>query len=252
MKNQNRAKKPNNRTRMQGAGTNVATVYSSKINGLGVTDSGGYYRTCITLDPLNGSAAPASVNGLAGAYEYYRIKSAEVTYMGTGGMTALGDVSVAFVSNPELIYNAATGGTGTFDSILYNEQAVEVWSMADSHTKRMNSNRQVGRQWYSCNYALSTNTLDIDRTIPAAFIARFNTGVASTAVKGYLQFKIVYEFRGLGNSLGMTLTAQAMHERIPYLKEEDFPTEVTLYRRSGEEKTYILPVVEPPDRVPGE
>lgn len=246
MKNNRGKSVTGGRTKMRGAGTNDAVVYSSKINGLGATDSGGYLRSTFTLDPLNGAVASASVNGLAGAYEYYRIRSAEVTFQGTGGFTALGDVTVCYVSNPELIYNAATGGSGTFDSILYNEQGVEVWCLSDSHTKRMNTSRQVGRQWYSCNYALSTNTLDIDRTIPAAFMARFNTGIAGAGVKGILQFRITYEFRGLGNSLGMTLAAQALSQRIPYTRDEDFPTELELYKRTGETKQYQLVVSKPP------
>lgn len=245
-----------NRTRMKGAGSNLATVFGSKIRGYETTDIGGTSRQILTLDPFNAATNSEPITAIAGAYEFYRLVSSEVTFVPSGGMTQVGSITCAYVTNPEIMKSVISGSSTAQDVVLYNEQGVESFPLCERFTKRFQSSRQVSRQWFSCNYAKDETLEEIDRTIAALLIVRVG-GLAGAALTppGVMQFRNTYEFKGLGITSYATLAKISMlgdeEYRFNYSVQGEFPPAVVARKPNGTLMRYVKPPSEPkPDPKP--
>lgn len=223
-----------NRTRMKGAGTNTCLVTSTKALQVGTTLSDGVHRTSVSLDPMNGNAVNPSVTGIAGSYEFYRILASKVEIVPTGGSLVVGSIQTAYATNPELMVNYDLGGSGTRDNIIAREQNTQTRALCQSYTHVMSPQRKHGRQWFSCNVGLSANTDDYDRSIAAMLLLRA-VYTPLTQVPCTVLFTTVYEFSGLGNTLGQTLLFNSVLDPYPvvYYNEgsEELPKQLELRQR---------------------
>jgi len=242
-RNNQKATVARNRTRMQGAGSMVCRVTSTKALGLGTTSPSGIHRFQAVLDPMNGNTVNPSVTGLAGAYEFYRILSAKVEVVPTGGSQIQGSIQTAFCTNPELMTSWELGGDATKDSIILREQNTQTRALCQSYTHVMSQGRVTSRKWYSCNVTVAATTDDFDRSVAGSFLIR---GVYSPGVQipCTLVFTITYEFSGLGNTGGLTLLSTSGMDPFPvhYTGEADDapPKQIELRRRGGEPLLYNM------------
>lgn len=231
------------RTRMRGAGSQLAVVHGSKIITHGVTDSGGTSRAYYTVDPLNGATNSLPVVNLAGAYEFYRLVSSEVTFVPSGGSQYVGSIVSAYITNPELMHAYINGSSSARDTILYNEQGVEGFPLCERHTKRLMGGRQTSRTWFSCNYSLDGSVGELDRTIVGLLAVRVSgLPAAGLTPLGVLQFRNVYEFKGLGITSNATLitSLQGGPYYVNYPEDLDFPDVVITRKRDGSTREFVV------------
>lgn len=239
-----RVSQTNMRTKSRGVGSQQCVVTSRKTFDIGNSDASGVISGAISLDPLTYYVTSA-VRGIAGSYEFYRIRSAKLTVIGVAGSTAVGSTTTAFVCSPELQLAAFSGSASTRSSIVYSEQS----NMTHPHnatTIHTMSNRTMGRRWFSTNYGIATNVDDFDRTI-GAMLVYYGTQTVSSAALIRFQLEVSYELRGLAAASAFTLMRGVEKSGtdeplvVPIFADiSEWPGEVILKRREGEQK-YILP-----------
>lgn len=233
------------KTSMVGAGSNFCTVHSSTTSTVGTANASGKIFGLVSLDPFSIGATTSAVNAIAGAYEFYRIKSASVEIVGTGGSTMVGEIVHGFICNPEIMYASGLSNSN-LENAVYNEQGTECRSLFAGGIKRMSLNRVVARRWFSCNYTLASGIADFDRSIEAchAYVTSGTTPSAQVAAR--LVYRIVYEFAGLGRTSALSIM-QASSTRFPYQSPDgSFPLDVTLSTRDGTTQDYVRKVKPPP------
>lgn len=222
-----------------GIGNDYCVVRSQVVYGYGVT-AGGIARNYFTIEPLNGACNNALVSSIAGNYEFYRVKSAEVRFVPAGGDLMVGTVQVAIINSPEIMRAYTVAGSGDKDNILTLEQGSEIFPLAHGGTKRMDMGRQRSRQWYSVNYSIDSTINEYDRCVAGMFIVHHRYS-PDGVVPGYFQWNIVYEFKGLARAVQYTLntTLNSDEYAVPYGSEGDFPRGVILKKRNGDSQRYI-------------
>jgi len=244
-----------NRVRSRGVGTQNAVVESHCVFDInagspGGTAAGAIWKV-INLDPFG--AGQSVVAAIAGSYEFFRIRSASVSWTPNGGSTILGSVECAFIDNPEtqLSANSVSGGTlGILYSLIRNAQGHAVWSNAYEAQKTWNQNRVHSRPWYSCNLS-GNQTLDYDRSVPTTFALVGGTATTVTSV-AELMVHVTYEFNSLGNTLASTLMGGlGAADVVPRLlwsgdAESEFPPEVELVSRQLGSQRYLLKAADQP------
>lgn len=247
------------KVRVQGAGTNTCTVTTTRRLTLGSTDAVGWKILSTTIDPLNGAVVPPVVVGIAGGYEYYRIKSCVAEVVPSGGTLAVGDIMHGFVTSPEIIWNFNRSTTPPVlltdaqkGDIITNEQGVVTHPLSMGGRKAFSSARVTGRRWYQTNSVVAATVDDADRSFQAMWFALIR-GPANSSILAVINFHVTFELTGLASaatatniaSLGTLGYAARLNYTLPE-GEEDFPSEVILYNRVGERKFSALkPPVEP-------
>lgn len=230
----------------RGVGSPVAVVHCRRLNETPTMSSGQAWFT-EALDPFNPVVYTPAVNGLAGAYEFYRIRSASVTLVPSGGTLNSGSLRCCFLINPEIITSAFSSNTSFKSTALYNEQGCTILPFSVGGVKRLDINRVHSRKWYSCNFTTPhSNPEVVDRSTQCVFHGEFIKPDAGTNTNCTLIFDTVIEFSGLGRSSALTLVKAVGVYTVPYIPEqgedsEDFPKEVALVTRTGKRSLYIKP-----------
>lgn len=235
-----------NKTSMQGAGSAKCIVKSSKIVGLAPILVGNSW-TVAPMDPINGNVYTTACSRIAGCYEFYRIRSLAVTVVPTGGLNAVGSMTIAFVNNPELQLAAILGSGATRETILNSEQGLTVYPFTLGGTKRLDMSRLFGRKMFSNNFNIASTVDDFDRTVQTVLMLR-GQGVDG-AIPCMVRIDSVIEFSGLARASDFTLLNQLDGTYTTTFDEPDdaeWPDQVALRRRSGKIVTYVKPPVAKP------
>lgn len=234
------------RTRTKGVGGNVAVVTSTKTVDAGTADGSGIIYGYFTLDPMNTSVVTQPVVGIAGSYEFYRIRKVNVQVVPTGGSQAAGSLQHCFVGNSEAMVSYVAGSNLTRSNIITNEEKAETVTLQGVSQKTFDNSRVTSRQWYAVNSTLAATADDFDRTIQAFYAYNTRGTTPSVAVNLKLVFNITYELRGLGYVAPVTLQ-RAISDgawdgyRIPFHPEDGvWPDYIELYDRTLGSRRYDL------------
>lgn len=232
-----------NKTTMQGAGTARCIARTSKLIGLAPHDATGSSFTVVPMDGLNGNVYTLPLTRIAGAYEYYKIRSLSVRFVPAGGSTLTGVMKVAFINNPDMAVAAYTGSLTTRQSILDSEQGMTAFASSMGGTKRYDTSRLTSRKMYQTNYTLLGTADDFDRSIQTTMLLQ-SVGAASTQVSVLVYIDAVFEFSGLGRAADFTFQTLSTFTVNYDGEDEKWPEDVVLRARSGKYKRFIT--VEPP------
>lgn len=229
-----------NKTRTTGVGTNTCITTSRISKTVGTTASDGVVSFNIPMDPFNPQVAPAVVNSIAGCYEFYRIVSAAVDIVPTGGYTTAGSIQHAFLCNPETMVGASSGADVVRYNLLLNEQGSDHQPLNVKTTKTMQAGRLTSRRWYSCNYSGSVTVPEWDRTMAATHCYRL-VGPVSTAINALITYRITYEFKSLGFTSNFTLSQSVNNLPVfPYNTLDDgYPGAIILSKRDASTQEYV-------------
>lgn len=253
--------KRNNMTRAKGVGSNTAVVTSRRGIDLSPADGNGVLYGFQSLDPLNASAMTAPVVAIAGAYEYYRIRSATVKLISIGGNQAPGWVTSAYIDNPELMTAYINGSGLVRSTIVTNEQNSMSQAIVSSGQHTHQNNRVVSRQWYSCNALGVATSADFDRSVQSLFAYRVGGVAPSVSPPVRLEFIVTFEFKGLGTTASYTLQRHDYSKalgvsdpwalQVPYAPEQpgNWPSEVKLVSRDAPPQVYVMTSTEPEPEV---
>ena len=235
-----------NITRAKGVGSPTAVVHCRRLNETPTLVSGQKWYT-MPMDPFNPTVYTPAVNGLAGAYEFYRIRSATVTLVPSGGSLNVGSLRCCFVNNPEMMNSALNGTTTVKSSVLYNEQGCTIIPFSTGGVKKLDTSRVQARRWYSTNFLTSyIDDENLDRTLQTTFHGEFIRPDGGANTNCTLIYDVVIEFSGLGRSSVLTMYKSIGTYVVPFVPaqgedDDDFPTEVELITRSGKRSLYIKP-----------
>jgi len=192
------------KTRASGVGTQQCVVRCSGVLGLPTLVAGVGFQG-VTIDPLNLNHTPVGVAAIAGAYEFFRVRSMVATYVPTNGYTQAGFMRWCYLDNPELMPSYLAGSSTVKTTIIDNAQNMSLIPLSNMSSKTWSANRVHSRRWYSINGGLS-GISDYDRSVPTFFACKIE-GPATAAGYGVLRFDITYEFNSLGAAAGNTLLA---------------------------------------------
>lgn len=241
------------RMRSSGIGTDRAVVKSSFVE-IVTVGAGGTFHYVMT--PSNYSVASSSVRAIAGAYEFFKIRSLSVEYVPINGSTAPGGITWAFVDNPETM-RIITQGLNKPEQrgVINSTQGVESYSLAYPTTKTFNSNRIKSREWYGCNVTPNNTVDDLDRSIPCMLVGVVDKALFDVEIIGNFVFHITFEFRGLGSSANTTLrsvaeTMAGVAPRVQYPYPPPFPDSLTMVSFDGKAEYVLKPTPEPTPPTP--
>lgn len=227
-----------------GVGTNHCTVVSHRIDQLGSTDLGGLNSGFTFIDPFNSSCFANTVNGIAGSYEFYRIKSMSIELIPTSGTLSKGSIRCAFINNAELMLKFGSLTPANRLIAITGQQGANMYSWALGGVHKYNPSRITTRKWYATNLGLGSTTDEIDRSEETMW-AWYNTGESSVAVGLSAVFHITVEFAGLGTS-GTNTFLSSMADTVPVIPyySGDLPPKIILNSRKGSQ-AYVMEVTKP-------
>lgn len=246
-------------TKTRGVGSNTAIVESVKTIDLPPADANGYRYGGFPCDPANPGVVTQPVSNIAAAYEFYRIRSLTVKVIPIGGAFTAGSLQHCFINNPELMSTFINGNDTVKSNIITNEQNCESASVIAQTIKRYQPTRTKSRTWYSVNTILAGNDLPaFDRSVQTFYGYRVAGVTVSAALPIRLEFKVVYEFSGLGNVGQYTLQCKSIDQtasgpvvyrwvgtdpfyelRVPTDTSDGWPASVVCVSREDGEKVYL-------------
>jgi len=244
----------NNRTRVRGFGSSNCVVKSTQLYDFVVPGPGAptdWYGSYL-FNPVDPASTQGVVTTISGCYEFFRIRSAMVEYVPTGGTNESGRLTWAFIDNPEIMMNYKLYGDSGRNQVIMNTQGMESTSLAFPRTKTWNNTRVVSRNWYQVNsQLLGTDQTDYDRSVPTMLAVKLFRNPLTPS--GSLVFHITYEFSGLGYASYATLAASVSDEgyRLTFPDDgnvEEYPDTVTVRCQRLGDQLYrkVLPTPPPP------